>query len=182
MRLRMSATNPPWARGGRCNGPYADSLPLSDHFQGGGGGGGWVWGGRGAAKKGCQNPAGRGGRGRRKGSGPGGPPVAVGLAKHDGCDGEARLRAAQQMRREPIDRVAKAQLRLRVGPERVQLSARDEGLLPTQRDGRDLLLICQDPRARFKSTAGPPPELALIVAAEEVQLPPGDDRRMQGAQ
>ena len=41
--------------GGRGNGPYADSLPLSDHFQGGaGGGGGWVWGrgGRGAAKKG----------------------------------------------------------------------------------------------------------------------------------
>ena len=26
--------------GGRSNGPYADSLPLSDHFQGGGGGGG----------------------------------------------------------------------------------------------------------------------------------------------
>ena len=40
-------------RGGRSDGPYADSLPLSDHFQGGGGGGGgWVWGGRGAAKKG----------------------------------------------------------------------------------------------------------------------------------
>ena len=25
--------------GGRSNGPYADSLPLSSHFQGGGGGG-----------------------------------------------------------------------------------------------------------------------------------------------
>ena len=43
-------------RGGRSNGPYADSLPLSSQFQGGGGGGGGgsgggVWGrlkGRGA--------------------------------------------------------------------------------------------------------------------------------------
>ena len=34
--------------GGRSDGPYADSLPLSDHFQGGGGLG---LGGRGAAKK-----------------------------------------------------------------------------------------------------------------------------------
>ena len=39
------------ARGGRSDGPYADSLPLSDHFQGGGGGGG-SGGGREAAKKG----------------------------------------------------------------------------------------------------------------------------------
>ena len=29
----------PLPRGGHSNGPYADSLPLSDHFQGGGGGG-----------------------------------------------------------------------------------------------------------------------------------------------
>ena len=36
--------------GGRSNGPYADSPPLSDHFQGGGGLG--LGGGRGAAKKG----------------------------------------------------------------------------------------------------------------------------------
>ena len=34
----------PGARGGRSNGPYTNSLPLSSHFQGGGGGGGWVWG------------------------------------------------------------------------------------------------------------------------------------------
>ena len=33
--------------GGRSNGPYADSLPLSSHFQGGGGGGG------GAVSGGC---------------------------------------------------------------------------------------------------------------------------------
>ena len=32
--------------GGRSNGPYADSLPLSSHFEGGGGGG-WVGGGSG---------------------------------------------------------------------------------------------------------------------------------------
>ena len=38
-------------RGGRSDGPYTDSLPLSDHFQGGGGGLG-VGGGRGAAKRG----------------------------------------------------------------------------------------------------------------------------------
>ena len=36
---------PPFARGGRRNGPYAGSFPLPCHFQGGGtwGGGGWVW-------------------------------------------------------------------------------------------------------------------------------------------
>ena len=41
--------------GGRSNGPCADSLPLSSHFQGGGGGGGWVglgWGGSGGQPKG----------------------------------------------------------------------------------------------------------------------------------
>ena len=38
------------ARGGRNNGPYANSLPLSGQFQGGGGGGGGGggWGGGGA--------------------------------------------------------------------------------------------------------------------------------------
>ena len=36
------------SQGRHSNGPYADSFPLSDHFQGGGGGGGgWVLGGGG---------------------------------------------------------------------------------------------------------------------------------------
>ena len=40
-------------RGGRDNGPYADSFPLRCHFHGGGGGGGWVLGGgRGPARGG----------------------------------------------------------------------------------------------------------------------------------
>ena len=40
-----------YSRGGHSNGPYADSLPLSSHFQGGGGGegGGLGRGGRGAS-------------------------------------------------------------------------------------------------------------------------------------
>ena len=40
--------------GGRSNGPYADSPPLSDHFQGGGGEGGGSGGGEG----GCQERGG----------------------------------------------------------------------------------------------------------------------------
>ena len=62
---------PPPLRGGRSNGPYADSLPLSDHFQGGGGSG------SGGGKGGCQEGwggAGSGGGGRgaaKKGGGAG---------------------------------------------------------------------------------------------------------------
>ena len=41
-------------RGGRSDGPYADSLPLSDHFHGGGGGGGL---GLGGGEGGCQEGA-----------------------------------------------------------------------------------------------------------------------------
>ena len=54
---------PARARGGHSNGPYADSLPLSDHFQGGGGGAGSGGGGGGR---------GAGSRGRGAGSGGGG--------------------------------------------------------------------------------------------------------------
>ena len=47
------------ARGGRSDGPYADSLPLSDHFQGGGGGGGGGGGaGSGGGEGGCQEGGG----------------------------------------------------------------------------------------------------------------------------
>ena len=45
------------SRGGRSNGPYADSLPLSDHFQGGGG-----LGLGGGGEGGCQEGGGGGGR------------------------------------------------------------------------------------------------------------------------
>ena len=56
--------------GGRSNGPYANSLPLLDHFQGGeGGGGGWVWGGRGAAKRGGAGSEGGGEGGCQEGGG-----------------------------------------------------------------------------------------------------------------
>ena len=46
------------SRGGRSDGPYADSLPLSDHFQGGGGGGGGGGLGLGGGEGGCQEGGG----------------------------------------------------------------------------------------------------------------------------
>ena len=38
-QLKQSVCVSQWGGGGRSNGPYADSLPLSTHFQGGGGAG-----------------------------------------------------------------------------------------------------------------------------------------------
>ena len=54
---RAIKSPPPTHGGGRSDGPYADSLPLPDHFQGGGGGG-WVWGGGG--REGACQERGRG--------------------------------------------------------------------------------------------------------------------------